>query len=140
MHDSCLVKFYCVWPYTQARTYPLHCLRTWEAKWEAKYLALRGFLRENGGRYPTKSLHNGLHSWVGNQRQAYVGTGDHVMTEDRAARLKLLPGWRWKASGARLRRAPGTTHAGATAAVCSSSNHPQPLAPSSKVASRTAPQ
>ena len=73
-------------------------------RWEANYLALQGFLHENGGEYPSRyaaqqSTERSIGYWAAMQRQAYAGKGDHVMTDGRAARLKLLPGWWWKASG-----------------------------------------
>ena len=67
MHNSYRIK--CVWPCAHAQPYQI--------QWEAKYLALQGFLRENGGRYPSRlakqstDLERSLGYWVARQRSEW---------------------------------------------------------------------
>ena len=100
-------------------------------KWEAKFLALRSFLRDKGGRYPTLAaskpvVERALSSWVYQQRQAHTGKEKYIMSEARAARLQSLPGWDCrgrKLSGARRRSdtVPAATHAATVSAMRSTS-------------------
>ena len=77
-------------------------------KWEATYIALHEFLRDNGGRYPAERAGAsktpieerwGLANWVTVQRRAHT---KNTMAEGRAARPHSLTGWLWS-SDARQR-------------------------------------
>ena len=85
----------------------LQSLRGWtwnakdyDAQWNRNFNALRDYLVDHDGEYPSRGDSSGLGTWIGNQRQAYKqpqSTKRRSLSKDKIKNLESLPGWTWNA-------------------------------------------
>ena len=82
----------------------LESLRGWSwnahgVRWNRNFNALKKYVIDHNGEYPTQGDPSGLGRWIHTQRQAYKRTENtkrKPLSDDQINKLESLPRWTWK--------------------------------------------